>query len=115
MRLKVSYKLIQLVITQSLRLTAGNVEVMPAQFRPKQIKEKYECELVASISSDLYSLVLEDREGSSVFNTLNHSLVHNEELRSHRLPDFVVMGNHGRKGPKEIMTELGSNADLTLR
>jgi nucleotide-binding universal stress UspA family protein len=89
--------------------TGDKLDIMPPSFRPSQIEEKYSNELIASIPSDRYSVTLKDREGRAVFPVLQ------DALKSEGHVDFVVMGHHGRKGPKSSPTSLGSNTDLALR
>lgn len=80
------------------------------------LREKYEVELIGTLPSDRYSFMWEDRKGKPVINTLNLAVHRNRDLLpGGELPDFVVMGHHGRKGPKEISTTLGSNSDRALR
>lgn len=81
---------------------------MPPSFRPEQIREKYSNELITAIPSDRYTVKLKDREGRPVF------VVIQDALKEEGHVDFVVMGHHGRKGPKSSPTSVGSTIDLAL-
>mmetsp|Transcript_12304 Transcript_12304/g.20580 ORF Transcript_12304/g.20580 Transcript_12304/m.20580 type:complete len:314 (+) Transcript_12304:54-995(+) len=88
----------------------------PAHWRPKQLQSKFEVELIGTLPSRLGSLRFIDRGSSTVSDILNNALdAKQEDQVLEQIPDFVVMGHHGRKGPKEKATMLGSNTDLALR
>lgn len=93
---------------------ASAVDSLPAKFRPDRLKEEYSVELIGNLSADKHSLIWEDRSNRPVMETLNHSL-YKFSKETGKLPDFVVMGGHGRKGPKEMPESLGSNTDTALR
>lgn len=98
----------------------GAEDIMPPCFKPNRIKENYEVKLIGSIPSSRFSMKWEDRKGRPVLETLHHAMfkfstTERTDLPEGRLPDFVVMGHHGRKGPKESPTALGSNTDQALR
>lgn len=93
-----------------------HIESLPAKFKPKMLREKYEVDLTGAIPADRFSFIWEDRKGKPVINTLNLALTkQRDQLPGEDPPDFVLMGHHGRKGPKEIPTVLGSNTDRALR
>lgn len=93
-----------------------HIDSLPTNFKPKIIKEKYEVDLTGSIPSDRFSFIWEDRKGKPVINTLNLAISkQSDQLPGGDPPDFVLMGHHGRKGPKEVATSLGSNSDRALR
>jgi hypothetical protein len=70
----------------------------------------------------LYTLSWVDREGESV-NTILHKAVDPEYFMKNALepsplpgpPDLIIMGQHGRKGPKDTVSEIGTTADQALR
>jgi hypothetical protein len=92
------------------------IQELPSNAKPKALKEKYEVDLIGSIPSERFSLIWEDRRGKPVITTLNKAVYkHRDLFPGEDLPDFVVMGHHGRKGPKEVPSTLGSNTDRALR
>ena len=101
---------------------ADDPDLQPASWRHKALETKYDCELVGRIPSSLYSLNFIDRCGDSV-NTVVHQVVDpiyfnpESSVRSPLAgpPDFILMGHHGRKGPKERKASIGSTADHALR
>ena len=62
-------------------------------------------------------MVFKDREGRPVLDVLKNTLMstYTEAPDLVQIPDFVVMGHHGRKGPKRESTTLGSTTDQALR
>ena len=74
------------------------------KFKPDNIKQDYEAQLIGTHSSH-WVQVWEHREAK--FTTKQHMVAIAEEYRS----DILVLGYHGRKGPKEDPTLLGSNVD----
>ena len=97
-------------------------DLQPATWRPKQLETKYEVELVGHIPKRLYSMTWVDREGESVNETLHRSVdpeyFEPDCARPSSMagrPDFIIMGHHGRKGPKERKASIGSTADEALR
>jgi hypothetical protein len=86
-------------------------------YTPLQIlKEKFEVELIGNIPKSLQALAFVERNNASVTDILSDAVDPNTDpaILPH-MPDFLVMGHHGRKGPKEEATMLGSNTDLALR
>lgn len=74
------------------------------------------------ISDKDYCLYWEDRAGRSVYDTLTSSLFRDYSentlaqcLPLGKLPDFIVMGQHGRKARMKDSYSIGSNSDLALR
>lgn len=94
---------------------------LPPAFRPNEIRNKYEAQLVATMTSSKYTIYWEERGERSALQALidvlnsytndSHPALQPTAVR----PDFVVMGYAGRKGPKTSPTTLGSTADLALR
>mmetsp|Transcript_13801 Transcript_13801/g.22987 ORF Transcript_13801/g.22987 Transcript_13801/m.22987 type:complete len:242 (-) Transcript_13801:149-874(-) len=90
--------------------------LQPAFWRPKALHSKYEIELLGRLPSRLYSLVFEDRKGAPVVEMLKKAVDQKaSETPLPGWPDIVVMGHHGRKGPKSQATTLGSTTDNALR
>lgn len=94
---------------------------LPPAFRPNTIQNKYESQLVATLTSSKYTLYWKERGERSALDTLVDTVnsytdnSHPAFLPTATCPDFVVMGYAGRKGPKTSPTTLGSTADLALR
>lgn len=97
-------------------------DLQPASWRHKALESKYDCELTGRIPSSLYSMTFVDRCGSDV-NDVVHEVVDpmyfrpesNQRSPLSTPPDFIVMGHHGRKGPKERKASIGTTADQALR
>ncbi len=97
-------------------------DLQPASWRHKALETKFDCELVSKIPSSLYSLTFVDRCGNTVNDVLHQAVdpiyFHPENEQRSPLsgpPDFIIMGHHGRKGPKERKASIGSTADHALR
>ena len=71
------------------------------KFKPDIIKQNYEAKLIGTHSSK-WSLVWEHREKDH--RTKEHIM----KIADHTKSDVLVLGYHGRKGPKEDPTLLGS-------
>lgn len=94
----------------------GNVQIdlLPLEFRYQEIKLKYEVELVGSLLPDYYDILIEPRkENSNALSTLKSAIA--DENKCLNYPDFVFLGQTGRKGRKDGTTSLGQTADLALR
>ena len=97
-------------------------DLQPATWRYNQLRSKYETELIGHIPTSMYSMMWIDRKGIDV-NTMLHSCVDPEHFGSNARdpspltypPDLIIMGKHGRKGPKEQKFAIGSTADQALR
>eukprot|EP00428_Durinskia_dybowskii_P085307 CAMPEP_0170431356 /NCGR_PEP_ID=MMETSP0117_2-20130122/41358_1 /TAXON_ID=400756 /ORGANISM="Durinskia baltica, Strain CSIRO CS-38" /LENGTH=256 /DNA_ID=CAMNT_0010690907 /DNA_START=1 /DNA_END=768 /DNA_ORIENTATION=+ len=97
-------------------------ELQPPTWRHNQLSSKYDIELIGHVPKSLHSLVWVDREGASV-NTVLHRCVDPEFFTKVTKnpsplagpPDLIVMGHHGRKGPKDTKGALGTTADQALR
>lgn len=92
-------------------------EIQPPSWRANQLESKYECELIGSIPSKLFSMCWAPRAGKPVLDVLNKvvSPYNKDSVKLSSMPDFIVMGHHGRKGPKAMNTSLGSTTDQALR
>jgi len=98
-------------------------DLQPAYWRPNQLESKYDVDLVSHIPKRLYSMCFVDRQGDSVNTVLERAVdpdtfKYNADRSEKTLtlkPDFIVMGHHGRKGPKETKASIGSTADKALR
>lgn len=92
-------------------------DLQPASWRPKQLESKYDCELIGHIPARLHSLIFKDRVGQPVLEVLKSTLAssYTESSELPMSPDLVIMGHHGRKGPKAERTTLGSTTDQALR
>lgn len=105
-----------------LRISLDIPDLQPASWRYKALETKYDCELTGRIPSSLYSMTFVDRRGSDV-NDVVHEVVDpmyfrpesNQRSPLSTPPDFIVMGHHGRKGPKERKASIGTTADQALR
>jgi hypothetical protein len=88
----------------------------PAQWKPKFLRAKFEVELIGHLPASLQALCFVERNGASVTEILADALDEKkkDQVLPH-MPDWVIMGHHGRKGPKEEATMLGTNTDLALR
>lgn len=97
-------------------------DLQPAYWRHNALQTKYECELIGHIPKSLWSMTWIDRDGESV-NTVLHKNVDPEHFDKNTLepsqlpgaPDLIVLGHHGRKGPKERKAAIGTTADQALR
>ena len=97
-------------------------DLQPASWRHNALESHYDCELIGRIPSSLYSLTFIDRCGRHV-NDVVHQAIDPMYFRpdsdNHSPlsspPDFIVMGHHGRKGPKEHKAHIGTTADNALR
>ena len=93
-------------------------DLQPAFWRHGQLESKYEVELIGHIPKRLHSLTFVDRHGAPV-NTVLHNAVDPEHFLPDSdspspipgRPDFIIMGHHGRKGPKEKKAAIGTTAD----
>ena len=91
-------------------------KIFPVEYRPKEMKLKYECELIGHLPSSRYSIwwTSRDREGKrKAIEELQHEMRHRRHDEDY--PDFILMGHVGRKGKKDTQTTLGSNSDVSLR
>ncbi len=85
------------------------------------MESKFEVELTGRIPKSLFSLTFVDRCGDTVNNVLEQVvdpasfLPGSEGSILPARPDFIIMGHHGRKGPKERKASIGSTADRALR
>ena len=99
----------------------GAEKMQPPSFRPDAIRSKYDINLLSTIPKSRYSLYFEPRGDRSVLQVLHDTLndydydEHSAFLPNDLKPDFLVMGQHGRKGPKQDKTTLGSTTDRALR
>mmetsp|Transcript_6380 Transcript_6380/g.10455 ORF Transcript_6380/g.10455 Transcript_6380/m.10455 type:complete len:310 (+) Transcript_6380:102-1031(+) len=91
-------------------------KLFPVEYRQKEMKLKYECELVGHLPSSRYSMWWVSREPESNLKAVDEL---KNELHRRRgnddYPDFVLLGHVGRKGKKDTQTTLGSNSDVSLR
>ena len=90
--------------------------IFPIEHRPKEMKLKYECELVGHVPSSCYSMwwTSRDPEGKLMaVDELKNAM--RERRHDDDFPDFILMGHVGRKGKKDTQTTLGSNSDASLR
>eukprot|EP01032_Pedospumella_encystans_P015932 gene15932-18197_t len=97
-------------------------DLQPATWRHKALETKFDCELVSKVPASLYSLTFVDRCGNTVNDVLHQAVdpIHFTPDSTQRSPlsgppDFIIMGHHGRKGPKERRASIGSTADHALR
>ena len=96
-------------------------DLQPASWRPKSLESKFEVELTGRIPKSLFSLTFVDRSGDTVNNVLEQVVdpvafqPGGEGTILPARPDFIIMGHHGRKGPKERKASIGSTADRALR
>ena len=74
------------------------------KFKPDNIKKDYEAQMIG-VHSSHWVQVWQHREPK--LTTKQHMVAIAEEYRS----NILVLGYHGRKGPKEDPTLLGSNVD----
>jgi hypothetical protein len=91
-------------------------KIFPVEYRQKEMKMKYECELIGHLSSSRYSMwwISREPEGTRrAVEELQHEM--QRRKRDSDYPDFVLMGHVGRKGKKDTQTTLGSNSDVSLR
>jgi len=78
------------------------------KFKPSNIKKNYESLMIGEHKSK-WELIFEHIDNE--YTTKDHIIKIAEEYRT----DILVLGYHGRKGPKEDPTLLGSNVDLIAR
>jgi hypothetical protein len=96
--------------------TEDEDHIFPVEYRPKEMKLKYECELVGHIPSSCYSMwwTSRNRDGkTSAVDELKNTM--RDKRHDDDFPDFILMGHVGRKGKKDTQTTLGSNSDASLR
>lgn len=96
-------------------------KTLPAAYRSNFIRERYESQLIPVLPSNKYCFLWEERiDNLTAFDILNNILqLYQDEnnsplLPTARLPDFIVLGFTGRKGPKEISTTMGNTVKLIL-
>lgn len=127
MRIEVSYCVVYLFLNLLLfwwikLLHSDDPNLQPATWRHNQLLSKFDIELIGHVPKGLFSLAFVDREGQTV-NTVLHKNVDPEHFlnlsREPSIlagpPDLIVMGHHGRKGPKSKKSAIGSTADQALR
>lgn len=97
-------------------------DMQPAHWRYNHLESKYDVELIGHVPKRLYSMTWVDRLGKSVNEVLHHAVDPEYFSESSEepsplpgRPDFIIMGHHGRKGPKEKKAAIGSTADEALR
>lgn len=91
-------------------------KIFPVEYRPKEMKLKYECELIGHLSASRYSIWWTKSQVGGDRKAIEE-LQHEMRARRHDFdyPDFLLMGHVGRKGKKDTQTTLGSNSDVSLR
>lgn len=83
---------------------------MPAKYRPEFIKSAFETECVARLPAEAWLYAA--RQKSDMDRPAREELC---RLANDTHVDLLVVGTHGRKGPKEKQTILGSTTDFSLR
>jgi len=115
---------LQSIVNPSTNLTIflDIPDLQPASWRHNALESKYDCELTGRIPRSLYSLTFIDRCGRHVNDVVHQAIdpmyFHPDSDDRSPLstpPDFIVMGHHGRKGPKEHKAHIGTTADNALR
>ena len=95
-------------------------EGLPDSCKVMNIKERYETELVSTIPHRFFEVSMEPRlegiEGPKmVAHYVNQQVTRDTLLAPDSVPNFLVMGVVGRKGPKEDPTILGKTAYDSLQ
>jgi nucleotide-binding universal stress UspA family protein len=91
------------------------------EFDPNDIRRKYTQHLTSSVRppSRFEFEWVERKNNETVLEALQKHLgtyeFSWEALRPKAPPDFIILGQNGRKGPKSNPTALGTNSDLALR
>lgn len=105
-----------------LRRIIDKPDLQPASWRHKSLESKFEVELTGRVPKSLYSVTFIDRCGATANDILEQTVDPAAFLPGHEgqspllsRPDFIIMGHHGRKGPKERKASIGSTADRALR
>ena len=105
-----------MTVFHAFKQYADERKIFPVEYRPKEMKMKYECELIGHLPSSRYSIWWTSHDADGKRKAIEEL---QGEMRERRhdddYPDFIIMGHVGRKGQKDTVTTLGSNSDVSLR
>lgn len=105
---------------QVLHCFREDQEGLPDAFKATSIKERYESDLVSSLPHRFFSIKLKPKirdieTPKVVAHYVNKEAIEETLVSPDTVPNFLVMGVVGRKGPKEDPTVLGRTAYESLQ